>query len=108
MKFPNFGFPVKFTGKSLLGTVIYTPSPPPPPLSFQESFFRKSGTTEFFLIFLLRRTTGSRSNMSCYTVISSNFQAVHPEKTAAISRRHYQFPREMTSEQRVQKFHIDG
>ena len=27
-KFPNFGFPVKFTGKSLIGTVIYTrPSP---------------------------------------------------------------------------------
>ena len=30
-----------------------------------------------------------------------------PEKTADISRRHHWFPREMTSENRVQKFRVD-
>ena len=29
------------------------------------------------------------------------------DKTADISRRHQQFPREMTSENRAQKFHTD-
>ena len=32
---------------------------------------------------------------------------VWPEKTAEISRRHYWFPRQMTSEKRVQIFHSD-
>ena len=32
----------------------------------------------------------------------------HPKKTANISRRNHWFPREMTSEERVQKFHTDA
>ena len=96
-KFPNFGFPGKSYSKSLIGTVIYTP-----PLSlfhFKRVSSGKVVLPKFFWFW---------SNMSCYTVISTSFLAVHPEKTAAISRRHYWFPREMTSEQRVQKFHTDG
>ena len=31
-----------------------------------------------------------------------------PKKTANISRRNHWFPREMTSEERVQKFHTDA
>ena len=96
--FPISASLVKVTGKSSIGTIIYTL-----PLSF--SFISREFLPEkwyyrrFFLFW---------SNMSCYTVISTSFLAVHPEKTAAISRRHYWFPREMTSEQRVQKFHTDG
>ena len=30
-----------------------------------------------------------------------------PSKTADVLRRHYWFPREMTSEKKVQKFHAD-
>ena len=30
-----------------------------------------------------------------------------PEETADISRRHHWFPREMTSEERAQKFYTD-
>ena len=38
-----------------------------------------------------------------------SFQCIkeQPEKTADITRRHHWFPREMTSEKRVQKFHTD-
>ena len=109
-KFRNFGFP----GKSYRQIFNWDCHLHPSSLSLSlslfhfKSSFRKSGTTEVFLILILGRTAGCQSNMSCYNVISTSFLAVHLEKTAAISRRHYWFPREMTSEQRLQKFHTDG
>ena len=106
-KFPNFGFP----GKSYRQIFNWDCHLHPSSLSFisREFLPEKWYYRSFFdFVSAVGRTTGSRSNMSCYTVISTSFLAVHPEKTAAISRRHYWFPREMTSEQRLQKFHTDG
>ena len=97
-KFPNFSFP----GKSYRQIFNWGCHLHPSSL-FLFHFKRvSSGKVVLPRVFLFW------SNMSCYTVISTSFLAVHPEKTAAISRRHYWFPREMTSEQRVQKFHTDG
>ena len=97
-KFPNFGFP----GKSYRQIFNWDYHLHPSSLflfHFKRVSSAKVVLPKFFWFW---------SNMSCYTVISTSFLAVHPEKTAAISRRHYWFPREMTSEQRVQKFHTDG
>lgn len=97
-KFPNFGFP----GKSYRQIFNWDCHLHPSSL-FLFHFKRvSSGKVVLPKVFLFW------SNMFCYTVISTSFLAVHPEKTAAISRRHYWFPREMTSEQRMQKFHTDG
>ena len=97
-KFPNFSFP----GKSYRQIFNWDCHLHPSSL-FLFHFKRvSSGKVVLPKVFLFW------SNMSCYTVISTSFLAVHPEKTAAIWRRHYWFPREMTSEQRVQKFHTDG
>ena len=98
-KFPNFGFPGKSYRQIFNWDCHLHPSSLSLSLSFQESFFRKSGTTEVFFILV--------EHVMLYCDFYQ-FLAVHPEKTAAISRRHYWFPREMTSEQRVQKFHTDG
>ena len=97
-KFPNFGFP----GKSYRQIFNWDCHLHPSSLSlfhFKRVSSGKVVLPKFFWFW---------SNMSCYAVISTSFLAVHPEKTAAISRRHYWFPREMTSEQRMQKFHTDG
>ena len=97
-KFPNFGFP----GKSYRQIFNWDYHLHPSSLflfHFKRVSSGKVVLPKVFLFWL---------NMSCYTVISTSFLAVHPEKTAAISRRHYWFPREMTSEQRVQKSHTDG
>ena len=59
---------------------------------------RFSGTKALILV-------AKRSQFHCIVRkinITSNFK---PEKTADISRPHHCFPREMTSEKQVQKFH---
>ena len=54
-----------------------------------------------------------RCGFTSCTTITSRFQleqgplSAGTEKTACISQRHHWFPREMTSEQRLQKFHTD-
>ena len=87
-EFRNFGFP----GKSYRQIFNWDCHLHPSPLSlfhFKRVSSGKVVLPKFFLILFLGRTTGCRSNMSCYNVISASFLAVHPEKTAAISRHHY-------------------
>ena len=109
-EFRNFGFPGKSYRQIFNWDCHLHPSSLSLSLSlsFQEFLPEKWYYRSFFDFDSGQNNRLPVENMSCYTVISTSFLAVHPEKTAAISRRHYWFPREMTSEQRLQKFHTDG